>query len=185
MAEPIDAAEPSDGGADGVDPQAIVARIVDCLQAVSSGWDRWDEDHARGPGLYFVVERTAADDSVAPMGTNRWPVEDCQSVFAAPNVFRETARSVAQTCDGAVLVHADGTIDGQMVRVKQLRPSERAAGRDLSFAGWMGARHMSALETSTRSSVDATITLSEEDGRVTVFTDGRYEEIAPSALATD
>ena len=36
----------------------------------------------------------------------------------------------------------------------------------------MGSRHMSALETSIRPSVVATVTLSEETGRVSVFRDG-------------
>ncbi|WEL27507.1 Diadenylate cyclase (plasmid) [Haloferax volcanii] len=46
----------------------------------------------------------------------------------------------------------------------------------------MGARHMSALETSTREEVVATITLSEEDGRVTVFTDGTFEDSLATSL---
>ena len=43
---------------------------------------------------------------------------------------------------------------------------------------------MSALETSTRDAVLATITLSEADGRVTVFRDGTYEDVlaTPSML---
>lgn len=39
----------------------------------------------------------------------------------------------------------------------------------------MGTRHMSALETSTRDEVAAAITLSEEDGRMTIFTGGEFQ----------
>ena len=35
---------------------------------------------------------------------------------------------------------------------------------------------MSALETATREEVIAAITLSEEDGRMTIFTDERFED---------
>jgi len=41
----------------------------------------------------------------------------------------------------------------------------------------MGARHMSALEASTRTNVVATITLSEENGRVSVFVDGEHRMV--------
>jgi DNA integrity scanning protein DisA with diadenylate cyclase activity len=40
----------------------------------------------------------------------------------------------------------------------------------------MGAKHMSALETSIREEVLWVITLSEEDGRVTTFLDGTYQD---------
>jgi DNA integrity scanning protein DisA with diadenylate cyclase activity len=87
--------------------------------------------------------------------------------------------------DGAVVVHSDGTIGEEMVRVKQLSPAECRRNDDLPYAGWMGARHMSALETSTRQEVSATITLSEEDGRVTVFTDGTFEDSLATSLVID
>lgn len=72
-----------------------------------------------------------------------------------------------------------------MVRVKQLSPAECRRTDDLPYAGWMGARHMSALETSTRPEVTAAITLSEEDGRVTVFTDGAYRNTPGRSLVVD
>ena len=53
------------------------------------------------------------------------------------------------------------------------------------FTAPMGTRHMSALETSTRKEVVATITLSEEDGRVTVFTDGTFEDSPATSLVID
>jgi len=44
---------------------------------------------------------------------------------------------------------------------------------------------MSALETSTRKEVIATSTLSEEDGRVTVFTDGVFQDSPAASLMID
>jgi diadenylate cyclase len=35
---------------------------------------------------------------------------------------------------------------------------------------------MGALETSTREEICAVVTLSEEDGRMTVFTDGTFDD---------
>ncbi|WP_338739714.1 hypothetical protein [Haloplanus salilacus] len=49
----------------------------------------------------------------------------------------------------------------------------------------MGARHMGALETSTRDAVAAAITLSEEDGRVTVFDDGAFEDVGVTPLGVE
>jgi DNA integrity scanning protein DisA with diadenylate cyclase activity len=40
----------------------------------------------------------------------------------------------------------------------------------------MGTRHMRALETATREEVVAAITLSGEDGRITIFTDEGFED---------
>jgi len=58
-----------------------------------------------------------------------------------------------------------------------------AEDNDLAYEDWMGSRHMSPLETSLRPAVVATVTLSEESGRVSVFQDGavrstQREEIA-------
>jgi DNA integrity scanning protein DisA with diadenylate cyclase activity len=83
---------------------------------------------------------------------------------------------VSSSRDGAVVVHSDGTIEADMGRVTQLSPAEEQRHDPLPFADWMGARHMSALETSTRQELVAAITLSEEDGRVTVFTAGTFED---------
>ena len=47
--------------------------------------------------------------------------------------------------------------------------------RQLEYEPWMGARHMSALDISTRPEVVTTLTLSEETGRVTVFDDGEFD----------
>ncbi|WP_178917878.1 diadenylate cyclase [Natronomonas gomsonensis] len=179
MTEPIPSFATAELTAAGADTDAIRERIEGCLKDISLGFERWDDPRARGPGLYFVVERDSKTEFAAPMGANRWPVEDCASVFAETDVFLETAREVALSRDGAVVVHNDGTIEETMVRVKQLSAAEGRRNDDLQFAGWMGARHMSALETSTREEVLAALTLSEEDGRVTVFTNGEFHDIRP------
>jgi diadenylate cyclase len=185
MTHPIRSSLPL--GLDAVTPtvETILRRIERCVRHVSLGFERWDEPAVRGPGLYFVVERASTAAFVAPMGANRWPVEDCATVFAGFDTFRETARGVAPSRDGAVVVHGDGTIREEMVRVDQVFPAESGRDEDLPYAGWMGARHMSALETSTRPEVIAAITLSEEDGRVTAFSDGGYEEVLAGFLATE
>jgi hypothetical protein len=176
MTDPVDSAGTPELKSDGGSIDAVVERIKECVKEISLGFERWDDPYARGPGLYFVVERDSMIECAAPMGTNRWPVEDCASVFAETDVFFEAARKVALSCDGAVVVHDDGTIKESMVRVTQLSTAECQRIDELPFAGWMGARHMSALETSTRTEVIATITLSEENGRVTVFADGAFDE---------
>ena len=155
---------------------AVLDRINGCVKEISRGFERWNDPYARGPGLYFVVERDSVAWLVDPIGTNRWPVEECASVFDETGALLETARRVAFSCDGAVVIHNDGTIQEEMVRVNQLSTAERARIDELPYAGWMGTRHMSALEAATREEVVAAITLSEEDGRVTGFTDEGFEE---------
>lgn len=167
------------------DVEAILERIEDCVKDISLGFERWDDPYARGPGLYFVVERDSLTEFAAPMGTDRWPVEDCATVFTETDAFLETAQKVALSRDGAVVVHTDGTIEEAMVRVNQLSPAESRRNDDLPYTGWMGTRHMSALETSTRKEVAAAITLSEENGRVTVFTDGTFEDSIATSLVID
>ena len=185
MTDPIYSSALPEPKADSDDVDAVRDRIERCLKDISLGFDRWDDPYARGPGLYFVVKRDATSEFAAPMGTNRWPVADCPSVFAETEVFLETAHAVALSCDGAIVVHGDGTIEEEMVRVEQLSRDESRGDGGLSYAGWMGARHMSALETSTREEVLTTVTLSEEDGRVTVFTDGAFEDSVAASLVVD
>ncbi|WP_076608567.1 hypothetical protein [Natronorubrum thiooxidans] len=48
------------------------------------------------------------------------------------------------------------------------------------YKGWMGSRHMSALDTSRRPNVVST--LSEETGRVTRFENGSFESTIRTAL---
>ncbi|WP_435101304.1 diadenylate cyclase [Halarchaeum sp. P4] len=161
------------------DVREIADRIQYCVESISLAFDGWDEPRMRGPGLYFViVAGTSVADYADPMGANRWPVEECRSVTADLDEFFDAASDVAVHCDGAVIVSVDGTILPQMVRMKDLTGEERAATADeqLDYADWMGARHMSAIDTSVRDEVVFAITLSEETGRVTVFQDGEYED---------
>ena len=185
MIDPVYSSATPEPNADTADIGAILERIERCAKDVSLGFERWDDSYARGPGLYFVVERDSVTEFATPMGTNRWPVEDCATVLAETDAFLEAAQRVALSCDGAVVVHSDGTLEEAMIRVKQLSPAECRRTGDLPYAGWMGARHMSALETSTREEVTAAVTLSEEDGRVTVFTDGTFEDSPAASLLSD
>lgn len=167
----------------GFDP--ILERLGCCIETISLTYDGWDETHVKGPGLYFVVERDSLEPFIEPMGTNRWPVEECPSVFGDGETLVRTARSVARSCDGAVVVHPDGTFGEEMVRVAQPPSNTRERFAGLPYAGWMGARHMSALETSAREAVAGVITLSEEDGRMTVFRDGDFEDYPRSSVRAD
>jgi hypothetical protein len=176
MTDVVQNAAPQDTARDSADVVSVLDRIGACVREISRGFERWDDPYARGPGLYFVVERDSVAGFTDPMGTNRWPVEDCASVFDETNALLETARGVAVSCDGAVVVHNDGTIEEEMVRVDQLSTAGLARIDEPPYADWMGTRHMSALETATREEVVAAITLSEEDGRVTVFTEEGFED---------
>lgn len=164
---------------------AILDRIRWCVESTSLGFDRWGDPRARSPGLYVVAASGPVSAFSEQMGATRWPVEECASVFADGDILLETAREVGFTCDGAVVVSGDGTIQPEMVRFDQLVRGDDAAADDLPYAGWMGARHMSALETSTREEILAAVTLSEEDGRVTVFTDGTYEDFHRDELEAE
>ena len=130
----------------------------------------------QGPGLYIgVIAGTSIDEYADPMGVNRWPVEECEVVDH--DSFFEAARTVALNRDGAVVITVDGTIHEQMVRLKDLPETGDETtdwSKRVTYADWMGARHMSALETSLRDEVVTTITLSGETGRVTRFHDGEY-----------
>jgi hypothetical protein len=184
MREPTEAQRTTDAdGALTQDCSAILNRVEWCVESVSLAFERWDDPHVRGPGLYVVVERDSIAAFSDPMGANRWPVADCSSVFAPLGALFDAARSVAVGCDGAVVVHSDGTIQPEMVRLRQLNDAETETAGPFPYADWMGARHMSALETSTREAVFAVVTLSEEDGRVTVFRDGTYEDSHRRALS--
>jgi hypothetical protein len=166
-----------------------IAELVDvvryCLEAISLGFDGWETDHAKGPGFYLaVVSGTDVEEYADPMGANRWPVETCRDVFGGTGRFYAGAATVASEMDGAVIASIDGVLQEQMVRLKDL-PREAfvaAGGSRAAYEPWMGSRHMNALDTSLRADVVATITLSEEDGRVTVFSDGQFEDDGREAV---
>ena len=150
-----------------------------CLEAVSLGFDRWEEDHVSGPGFYLaIVSGTSIKDYADPMGANEWPVEICRNVFGDIEEFHQAALTVSMTIDGAVVASIDGALLEQMVRIKDPNHQVLAARSDaqVAYEDWMGSRHMNALDTSLPDDVVATITLSEENGRVTVFTDGCFTD---------
>jgi hypothetical protein len=119
----------------------------------------------------MFISEARFDSFVDPLGTNRWPVESAQALPADLTAAAHVAADVAFDCDGAVVVAADGTFQEQMVRV---RPVPDRTVIKSGHPDWMSAKHMSALEASTRKGILAAVTLSEETGRVTVFRDGGY-----------
>ncbi len=156
---------------------AVVDRLVAVAENLSTGFDKWNEQYVSGPSLYFVVIADAYYGSYTdPLGENRWPTDVCRTVTDDLDSFTTATRDVAFACDGAVIVTVDGTIQEQMVRVKT--PAEVDAGESerVEYADWMGTKHLSAAEISTRQEVLATVTLSEENGRVTVFRRGQYTD---------
>jgi hypothetical protein len=156
-----------------------------CLEGLSVGFDRWNEEHVKGPGFYIaIVSGTSVEAYADPMGTNAWPTEICRHVTEDINAFYGAASRVAFEADGAVIASIDGVIQRPMVRLKDPSRADLEARTDepISYADWMGSRHMSALDTSVREDVVATVTLSEETGRVTVFSDGRFETVEREAI---
>lgn len=144
------------------------------LEGISVEFDGWDDEYISGPGLYFaIVSGRSVAEYADPMGENRWPVDRCPTIEPGIDGFRETAGTVARTRDGGVVVGVDGAVLERMVRFRDPEPGTVEIPAD--YADWMGSRHMSALDTSARPEVVATITLSGEDGRVTVFRGGTYE----------
>ncbi|MEF8807207.1 diadenylate cyclase [Natronomonas sp.] len=143
-----------------------------CLEGIAVGFGKW-EDTAGAPGAYLaVVSGSSVADFADPMGDNYWP-ETGREPLEGFDAFYEALRTVAYDCDGAAVVSVDGIINEQLVRFRSPRDVE------VEYEPWMGARHMSALDVSTRDDVVATLTLSEETGRVTVFQNGTFESTPP------
>jgi hypothetical protein len=157
--------------------QELMDQIRYTAESLSLAFDRWDEKYVSGPSLYFlIVAEVNFGDYTDPLGENEWPVERCQVVDESLDAFTKVARDVAFSRDGSVIVTGDGTIQEQMVRVRSPSPAEVEGVEDLQYADWMGTKHMSAMETSLREDVLWAVTLSEEDGRVTTFLDGAYQD---------
>jgi len=156
----------------------IIDYITYAVESISLEFDRWGDDYIRGPGLYFVIVTGVHSGGYADtMGDSRWPTEDCRVVTEDLDRFVESARAVGKTHDGAVVISTDGTIQEQMVRIKSQSSSKATEeNHDIEYADWMGTKHMSAIETSVREEVIATITLSEENGRMSIFEDGSYDD---------
>lgn len=150
----------------------IQAVIRYCLEGIAVGFGRW-EDTSGAPGAYLaVVSSASVADFADPMGDNCWP-ESGREPLSDFDAFYEALQEIARTCDGAAVVGVDGVLNEQLVRFRS--PADVAA----DYEPWMGARHMSALDVSTRQDVVVTLTLSEETGRVTVFRDGDFESTPP------
>ncbi|WP_101296925.1 diadenylate cyclase [Halegenticoccus soli] len=164
----------------------LIDVVVYAFEEISLGFEYGDAEHVRGPGLLVVIAAGCSLSEYAdPMGDNRWPVDRCRNVHADLTAFCEVAREVALTRDGGVVVGVDGEIQRPMVRLRTLSEREiEALGGEITtqYADWMGSRHMSALDTSVRSDVVTAITLSEEDGRVTAFQDGKFEDVKRDEL---
>lgn len=156
-----------------------------CLEAISLEFDRWGEPHVSRPGFYLaLVSGPSVEEYADPMGTNRWPVERCGSVFGDIEAFHAAAATTAGRMDGAVVASIDGALQERMVRLKDPSRETLEEWNDgpVTYADWMGSRHMNALDISLRDDVVATVTLSEENGRVTVFTDGAFDDSMRSEL---
>lgn len=160
-----------------------VERLLDVLvyylEEISLGFDRGEEPNVYGPGMYLaLVVGPSVESYEDAMGDNRWPDQADRDPLGDSDAFSEAAHEVAQTRDGAVIVSVDGIVSRQLVRF-------RTGGleADVEYADWMGSRHMSALDVSTQPDVVATVTLSGETGRITVFEDGDYETVERDALA--
>ena len=141
---------------------------------VSLRFSQWDDRYVRGPSLYFlVVSDVRIDSFVDPLGDNAWPVATARALPEDFTAAVAAAADIAFGRDGAVVISADGTFQEQMVRVRTIHDY---TPRDAAHAEWMSAKHLSASEISTKEEVLAAVTLSEEDGRVTVFRDGAYDD---------
>jgi DisA bacterial checkpoint controller nucleotide-binding. len=157
--------------------QELMDQIRYTAESLSMSFDQWGEPYVSGPSLYLlIVSEINFDKYTDPMGNNRWPVERCRVVTESPDTFTEVARDVTSSQDGAVVVTGDGTIQEQMVRVRSPPREYIETFDELEYADWMGAKHMSALETSIREEVLWVVTLSEEDGRVSTFLNGTYQD---------
>ena len=157
--------------------QELMDHIRYTAESLSLEFEQWGEQYVSGPSLYIlIVAEVNFDDYTDPLGDNEWPVDRCRVATESRDVFTKVARDVAFSRDGAVIVTGDGTIQKQMVRVRSPYRDEVEHVHELEFPDWMGTKHMSALETSLREDVLWAITLSEEDGRVTTFLNGTYQD---------
>jgi hypothetical protein len=155
----------------------LVNRLVNVSESLSASFGRWEEEYVSGPSLYFVVVVDANYEEYAdPLGTNRWPTDVCRVATDDIESFVTAAEEVAFSCDGAVVVMVDGTLQERMVRIRSPSVTEVEQDEAFDYADWMGTKHLSAVEISTRKEVLTAVTLSEENGRVTVFDDGSYED---------
>lgn len=156
---------------------SIIRRLVDVSESLSAEFGKWDEQYVSGPSLYFVLVADANYDSYTDaLGENKWPTETSRLVTGQLDAFVTATREVAFSCDGAIIVTVDGTVQEQMVRVKSSASPTVERREEIEYADWMGTKHLSASEISTRDEVLAAVTLSEENGRVTLFEGGKFTD---------
>ncbi len=170
------------------DVQELLDRLFYTLEGISIEFDRWGDTYAKGPGLYFAVVAGRSIGGFAdPMGGNRWPTERCRDLSHDIDEFYDVAENVALRNDGAVVVSVDGVVQEQMVRFRDPTPGEIETENvvESEYEDWMGARHMSALDTSKREDVVSTLTLSEETGRVTRFNRGSFRTFKRTELGEE
>jgi len=157
--------------------QDLMDQIRYVAETLSIEFDKWNDQYVSGPSLYFlVVAETDFEEYTDPLGENIWPTDRCKIVQDSPEGFRRVAEDVGFSRDGAIIVTGDGTIQEQMVRVRSPHHAEVPGVAELEYPDWMGTKHMSALETSLRKNVLWAVTLSEEDGRVTTYLDGTFQD---------
>lgn len=161
-----------------------VKRLADLLQFQLEGialeFDCWREAHIRGPGVYIaVIVGPSIEDFADPMGANRWPSDAPRNALDLSDAFKDALEKLAYTADGAIVVSVDGLVSNQLVRFTSTETPP-----DITYEDWMGSRHMSALDISTRADVVTTLTLSQESGRVTRFSNGRFESIERTDLGS-
>ncbi len=157
--------------------QELMDQIRYVAESLSLDFEKWDEQHVSGPSLYFLIVAEADFEAYTdPLGENTWPTDRCKVVSDSLEAFKRVARDVAFSRDGAIIVTGDGTIQEQMVRVRSPSQDEFPSVVDPEYPDWMGTKHMSALETSLRKNVLWAITLSEEDGRVSTFIGGTFQD---------
>ena len=157
--------------------QNLMDQIRYVCESLSISFDRWEEQYVSGPSLYFlIVAETDFEMYTDSLGENVWPTDRCTLVTDSSEKFKQVAEDVAFSRDGAIIVTGDGTIQKQMVRVRSPSRDEVPEVAQLEYPDWMGTKHMSALETSLRENVLWAITLSEEDGRVTTYLNGTYQD---------
>jgi hypothetical protein len=150
------------------------------LEDISLRFDKWENQYVRGPSLYFVLTGGVQFGAYAdPLGDNQWPTDIAEVITRDLSPVIAAAEDIAFDADGAVMVTADGTLQRRMVRI---RPSDGVDIRALEYPDWMSAKHLSALEVSANDEVIAAVTLSEENGRVTVFEDGTFDDYERSEL---
>ncbi|MDY6817343.1 MAG: diadenylate cyclase [Halobacteriales archaeon] len=151
--------------------------LTDVAENLSINFDQWDEQYVSGPSLYFVIVADVDLGQYAdPLGNNRWPVDIARIATESRDAFVEAAREVAFKRDGAVIITTDGTIQEQMVRIRSPSTDEVKGREEINYADWMGTKHLSAVEISVREEVLAAVTISEENGRVSVFRDGDFTD---------